>query len=272
LLNSTACAIDAMHAPSDIYGEDVGKLSNDPVLIDVLAELRTALSGYTSDTSITQAPVSFRVSPQILTHLERTISRFTSDVERALGAVSDSPAFVGGGFTPTGGFHEIELAAGLDACASALIRAAELSGQRVHRLLDGRFSGLPDQLTPDPGPRAGLIVVHKRVVGAINELRRLSTPASLGVVDTSLGQEDAMTFAFDAAEKLRWVESLVRDVVACELLVVRQAWALREEPVPAGLRQAAQQIIEAVDPVDEDRPLEPDVARLVGMLEHGELA
>lgn len=268
LLASAACAIDAARAPLGIYGEHVGRLSNDPILLGLLSRLHVALRGSaTSNRSVLQAPVSFRVIPQVLAHVERTIARFTSDVERALGSVSDSPAFMEGKFVSTGGFHEVELAAGLDACASALIRAAELSAQRIHRLLDGRFSGLPDQLTPDPGLHAGLILVHKRVVGVVNELRRLSMPASIGLSDTSLGQEDAMTFAFEAAEKLRRVESLVRDVTACELLVVRQAWALRDEPIPTGLREVAQPIIEAVDPVNEDRPLGSDVTRLIEMLE-----
>lgn len=272
ILLSAACAIHASRAPLSVYGEEVGRLGNDPVLGDLLSRMRGLLRGSVSGRSVLQAPVSFRVVPQVLAHVERTVSRFTEDIERVLGAVSDSPAFVDGRFVSTGGFHEVELAAGMDTCASAMIRAAELSAQRIHRLLDSRFSGLPDQLTTTPGPQAGLILVHKRVIGVVNELRRLGTPASLGVADTSLGQEDAMTFAFEAAEKLRRVESLVRDVTACELLVVRQAWALRDEPMPEGLREAARSVMDAVDPVNEDRPLGPDITRLVGMLERGEFA
>ncbi len=143
----------------------------------------------------------------------------------------------------------------MDATVLALVHAAELAGQHIHRLLDGRFSGLPDQLTSRPGPQAGLIVVHKRVVGIVHELRRLATPASVGLAETSLGQEDAMTFGFEAAEDLRRVEALVREVAACELLTARQAWALRAQPMAAGLRPAAEAIEHAVAPVDTDRPL-----------------
>ncbi len=272
VLFSAACAIHAARAPLTVYGEHVGRLANDEVLSGVLWRLRSLSGGSEPGRPVLQAPVSFRVTPQVLTHVERTVSRFTNDIERALGAVSDSPAFVNGRFVSTAGFHEVELAAGMDTCGSALIRAAELSAQRIHRLLDSRFSGLPDQLISAPGPQAGLILVHKRVVGVVNELRRLSLPASLGLADTSLGQEDAMTFAFEAAEKLRRVEGLVRDVTACELLVARQAWALRNEQMPEGLREVAQPIVDAVDPVNEDRPLGPDLTRLIKMLERGEFA
>ena len=123
------------------------------------------------------------------------------DVRRALVAVTDSPAWPAGGWWP-GGFHAVGLAAGMDAAAVALVQAAELAGQRLHRLLDGRFSGLPDQLSPDPGPVTGLVVVHKRAAGALHEARRLAAPASVGQADTSLGQEDAASFAPEAAEQL----------------------------------------------------------------------
>jgi histidine ammonia-lyase len=232
--------------------------------------LRAALRGSADERFGLQAPVSFRVAPQVLAHVERTITRFTEDIDRAVGAVTDSPAFVDGRFVATGAFHEVELAAGFDTLGLALIRAGELSGQRVHRLLDGRFSGLPDQLTPNPGPSCGLILVQKRVVGTLNELRRLATPASVGSADTSLGQEDAMTFAFEAAEKLRRIEGLVRDVLACEFLVARQAWALRGAGTPTGLEAVAERLTETVAPVEEDRPLGPDLDRLVGRLEFGE--
>lgn len=272
LLAAAACSIDALRAPLEVYGEEAEGLGNDPILSDVSSGLRAALRGAAVDRAVAQAPVSFRVAPRVLAHVGRTVARFTEDIRRALGAVSDSPAFVGGRFVTTGGFHEVELAAGFDALSLALIRAAELSGQRVHRLLDGRFSGLPDQLTPNPGPSCGLVVVQKRVVGRLNELRRLGAPASIGIADTSLGQEDAETFAFEAAEKLRRVEGLVRDVISCEVLVARQAWALRGEGVAAGLEVFAGELGELVEPVGEDRPLGPDLTRLVGALERGDFA
>jgi histidine ammonia-lyase len=157
----------------------------------------------------------------------------------------------------------------MDGLAAALARAGELSGQRLHRLLDGRFSGLPDQLTPAPGPRCGLVVVQKRAVGALNELRRLAAPASVGALDTALGQEDAMTFAFEAAEKLRRAEELAREVLACELLAARQAWALRGDGPAAGLAAAAAPVLAGVAPVEEDRPLGGDLDRLLQLLEGG---
>jgi histidine ammonia-lyase len=293
LLASAAAAIDALQAPLDPYDEAVGKLAGDPLLEKVLAELRRAAGsrhaaaeaaaggGRAGARPALQGPVSFRVVPQVLAQLRRTLARLDEDVRRALVAVTDSPAVVGGRVVATGGFHAVGLAAGMDAAAVALVQAAELAGQRLHRLLDGRFSGLPDQLSPDPGPVTGLVLVHKRAVGALHEARRLTAPASIGLIDTSLGQEDAASFAPEAAEQLRRVEELTREVMACELLAARQAWWLRRKggagrgspstlPAP-GLRDLAACLDDLVAPVERDRPLGPDLARLAEALERDEL-
>jgi histidine ammonia-lyase len=113
----------------------------------------------------------------------------------------------------------------------------------------------------------------------------LAVPASIGQADTSLGQEDAASYAPEAAEQLRRVGDLAREVVACELLAARQAWWLRRTsgapgtpptdrgtgPAP-GLGPLAACLEDLVAPVDRDRPLGPDLARLVEALERDELA
>ena len=154
---SAAAAVDALQAPLDPYDEAVGRLAGDPVLEEVLAGLGRATRGRAAGPGPgggpgLQAPVSFRVAPQVLAHLRRTLGRLDEDVRRALAAVTDSPAVVGGRVVAGGGFHAAGLAAGMDGVAVALVQAAELAGQRLHRLLDGRFSGLPDQLSPAAWP------------------------------------------------------------------------------------------------------------------------
>lgn len=265
LLVGAACSIEALRAPLDPYDLAVGRLASDPRLAEVLARLGELLQGATARGG-RQAPVSFRVVPQALAHLERTLARLRRDLSRALTAVTDSPAFVDGRFISTGGFHSIGLSAALDALATGLAHAAELSAQRTHRLLDSRFSGLPDQLSPRPGPRAGLVVVHKRMAGAVRELRRLAAPALLGAGDTSLGQEDAQAFALEGAERLRAMEALVREVLAGELMCARQAWWLRGEAPAPGLSATAAVLSDAIAPVDEDRPLGDDLDRLLALL------
>jgi histidine ammonia-lyase len=140
--------------------------------------------------------VSFRVAPQVLAQLWRVLGPLDEDGQRALAAVTDSPAVVGGRVVAGGGFHAAGLAAGMDAAAVALVQAAE---------------------------------------------------------------------------QLRRVQQLAHEVVACELLAAHQAWRLRRRPPAPGLRPLAACLEELVAPVGRDRPLGPDLDRLVGVLERNEL-
>jgi histidine ammonia-lyase len=269
LLVSAAAAADAASAPTGPYDPALGRIGGDPLLEGVLIRFHRLVTGG-GPARVLQAPVSFRVAPQVLTHLERAIARLEEDLRRALVTVTDSPALLEGRFVSNGGFHQVEAAAGMDALTAATARAGEVAVQRTHRLLDERFTGLPDQLAPGLGAQAGLVAVHKRAVGSLGRLRSLATPASVGAADTSLGQEDAMTFAFDAAERLRMALTALREIAACELLTARQAWWLRqqvsgEDPAP-GLAAVAALLADTVPPVREDRPLGDDVARIDDLL------
>jgi histidine ammonia-lyase len=111
-----------------------------------------------------------------------------------------------------------------------------------------------------------LVVLHKRAVAAVAELRRRATPVSVGVADTSLGQEDVQSAGFAAADNLRAAAALAREVAAIELITARQAWWLRGVPPARGLRAVAGPLLDAVAPVDGDRPLGDDVSRVVELL------
>ncbi|GAC1401393.1 MAG: aromatic amino acid lyase [Chloroflexota bacterium] len=266
-----ACAIDAIDAPRSPYHPAIAEFSRDPILSRVLKNLTVFIGDTQHEQYVTQAPISFRVVPQVLTHVHRTLDRLKEDIDRALPATTDSPAVYKERFLSTGSFHAIGLAAQMDALCVALVHAGEIANAQIHRLLDHRFSGLPDQLSAHPGPHAGLVAVHKRAVAAVHEMRMMASPASLGLMDTSLGQEDALTFAFESAEKLRKVEYLLRDVIACELLVCRQAWALRSGLVSPGLREFAKELGAVIEPVPEDRRLGPEINTLQALLVSGQL-
>ena len=64
-----------------------------------------------------------------------------------------------------------------DATLVAFTQVVNALEKRLHRLLDSRFSGLPDQLTPDPGRQSGVVVLHKQVIGLAAQARTLAAPA-----------------------------------------------------------------------------------------------
>ncbi len=231
----------------------------DDVLAGELARL-LALAGPEEAPRGLQAPVSFRVAGQVIAHVRRSIADLDAAVERAFDGVTDSPAYLGGEFVGTAGFHGIDLTAYCDHLVAALAHAAEVSAARLHRMLDPAVTGLPAQLAHEPGPQAGLVAVHKRAVATTHRLRRLTLPTAIGTVETSNGQEDVQSFSWEAVGNLAEAIRLTREVTACELLAVCQAFALAKRELPESLRAVA----DVVPPILADRPFGEDLTRLLG--------
>jgi histidine ammonia-lyase len=257
---SAALSIVAVRASRDPYRAACAR--GDDLLAATLSRLRAAIGDEVSPRSL-QAPVSFRVAGPVLTQLVRATGLLEAAVHRALTGVTDSPAFLDGQFTGTAGFHGIDLAAHCDQLTAAFCHAAEVAAARVHRLLDPAVTGLPAQLAREPGPQAGLTPVHKRAAGEVHTMRRLATATTVGLIETSGGQEDVQSFAWEAAEKLADALRHARAVTACELLAGYQAAALSGRPPTAGTRALLDWIAGLVDPIEDDRPFGEDLQRLI---------
>lgn len=234
----------------------------DDELAAELTRLRD-LAGPDPEPRSLQAPVSFRVAGQVISHVRRTLTQLDAAVERAFTSVTDSPAYLDGEFVGTAGFHGIDLAAHCDHLTAALAHAAEVSTARLHRLLDPAVTGLPAQLAHEPGPQAGLVAVHKRAVATSHALRRLTLPSAISTAETSNGQEDVQSFSWEAVGGLAEAIRLTREVAACELLAVHQAFALSKRPIPPGLHDLMGTVANVVPPIEADRPFGEDLTRLL---------
>ena len=260
---AAALSIVVARASRDPYRAACAR--GDDLLAAVLGRLRAAVGDDPSPRSL-QAPVSFRVAGPVLTQVVRAASLLEAAVHRALTGVSDSPAFLDGQFTGTAGFHGIDLAAHCDQLTAAFCHAAEVAAARVHRLLDPAVTGLPAQLAREPGPQAGLTPVHKRAAGEVHAMRRLATATPVGLIETSGGQEDVQSFAWEAAEKLAAALRHARAVTACELLAAYQAATLSgfsERPPTDRARALLDWLAGIIAPIDDDRPFGEDLQHLI---------
>ena len=262
-----AASSEVLRASHDPVRAGAGR--GDEVLAGVLARLRERRPA--GDVHGLQAPVSVRVGAAACALAHRRTLALAAAADRALEGVTDSPAFLDGEFTGTAGFAGTDLAADSDALVAALVHLAETSAARTHRMLDPHRTGLPPQLSPEPGVQAGLVAVHKRAVGVVHRLRRFALPAALGAVETSLGQEDVQSFALESAEGLAEALAGVREVLAVELLAVHRARLLRgglaglSPVVGALLAEVGAELGADV----EDRPYGRDLDRLTALLERG---
>jgi histidine ammonia-lyase len=254
----------AASAPQDVYLSALARGDHD--LAEVHAGLQQLLAGSDPSSRSLQAPVSFRVAAATLAHLRRSVSGVELAVERALAGVTDSPAFIDGGFHATAGFHGLDLAAHLDAVSVALVHAAEVSAARTHRLLDAAVTGLPAQLAGRPGSDTGLVAVHKRAAAAVHQLRRSAVSSVIGSMETSFGQEDVQTFAWEAAANTRTAFEGAAEVLACELLTAYQATTLRRRETGPRLTAALRAVADLVPPINRDRPFGRDIEALRALM------
>ena len=259
------------------FSRRIGALKGDPGQAQVHATLVALHAGAEDWSDRGQPPVSMRVLPQVHGAALDLLDHVDAQIARELRAVTDSPLYLEAdgeepaGLYPSGSFHSQALSLQLDTLSIAFTQVGNLGEKRLHRLLDQRFSHLPDQLAEDPGRQTGLIFLHKAAIGYAAENRQLASPASVHPVDGSAGQEDFQAFTFLAAEQLERILDNVELIVASELLAVRQGRALADAVLPPRLEAVAGRLADAVEPVREERSLSPDVERVRAMVATGVL-
>ena len=259
------------------YSGRIGALKGDPGQAQIHAAVLALHAGAEDWSDRGQPPVSLRVLPQVHGAALDLLDHVDAQIARELRAVTDSPLHLEAegdepaGLYPSGSFHSQALSLQLDALGIAFTQVGNLAEKRLHRLLDQRFSHLPDQLAEDPGRQTGLVFLHKAAIGYAVENRQLASPASVHPVDGSAGQEDFQAFTFLAAEQLGRILDNVELIVASELLAVRQGRALSETVLPPRLEAVVERLAGAVEPVREERSLSPDVERVRAMVRSGVL-
>jgi histidine ammonia-lyase len=258
----------------------LGALEQDPFAARVQAQLTALLGREDVWGDRVQPPVSARVVPQVHGTALRALAGLDAILDARLAGTTDSPVYLpagdedGAGLYPSGAFHALGVVVALETLATACCHVLNLLEKRLHRLLEPRYSGLPDQLTPRPGVQAGVVALHKTVVALAAEARTLAVPASIHALDTSTGQEDVQCYTFLVAARVERLLDALEEALACELVALRQAAhlapdaRLQDEP----LRDAVALLASAVEPIDPDRTLSADVQAARALLSDGGLA
>ncbi len=274
---AAALVLGVTGATARPYAGRVAALSGDEAERKVGERLLELLGDAAAWGDLPQPPVSFRVVSQVYGALLRAREELEATAAKRVRAVSDSPVFLDredeqpAGLYPSGGFHALDVTLRLEAVAAAVAHATNLVEKQLLRLLDARFSGLPEQLAREPGLQAGAVSLHKAVVALAAANRLLAAPASVHALDTSSGQEDVQSFTFLAARRLDEALDNHEAALAYALVALRQAAYLSRTPTAPRLAEAIECLGGVVAPIDEDRTLSPDVERVVGLLRRGAL-
>ncbi len=222
-----------------------------------------------------QDPISLRCASHAFAGLASALDFAEPAVLAEINGSGDNPCvlFESEQIFSTGNFQTIGLAQGFDLLALALTTVAGMGAQRCGRLLRKSFTDLPDGLSPlsEGTVRIGMALLGLNTRQTVKDMRILATPASL---DQASGydvedQEPSTPLAVRKAWKML---PLLRQVLACELIVAAEALDQRQPaspaPVAAALRDAVR---EHVPTMADDRSLSEDIEKTARLLQRNDL-
>ncbi len=262
-----AVSIEGLAAPRDAVDPVVAELSSEAATGKVIEALRKHLDHSQIEAHRLQAPVSYRILPQVHGALFEALARLREKIEFCLRDNSDNPLMQGERLLSVGSFHNPYLVNQVEQVALALAHVGCLSERRLHRLLDPALTGLSPQLAARPGLDAGLVVAHKASVDLAARLRMLAQPLSLYTAETSAGQEDYMSLALPALTRLFEMAQLVRSMFAYELLAGLTAVRLRGQTPGDGVKAIAVYFDDLITLGERDRPPGPEVETILQQFE-----
>jgi histidine ammonia-lyase len=273
-----ALSLEALAANPTMLHPAIGEVRPYPGLQQSLARLRALLEGSFlwagPNARNLQDPLSFRNLPQIQGACRDVLAHVDDQLAIELNASQGNPIVVPAEerVVSVANFEILPLAVATDYLRIALASALSASAERVVKLLETPWSGLPTGLVPTAGTAEAGLSYHGIACQALAaEARLLAQPVSFETVSTSHaeGIEDRTTMAPLAARRLAEMIELGRRIAAVELVVGAQAAELRGlEPRGLGTGRAAA-TVRLVVPFLGDGDVVSDIESLVGLVGSG---
>jgi histidine ammonia-lyase len=189
-------------------------------------------------------------------------------------AVTDNPlVFVDTEEIISGGnFHAEPIAFAADHLALAIAEIGSISERRCALLIDPQLSGLPAFLVKESGLNSGFMIPQVTAAALVSENKNLAYPASVDSIPTSANQEDHVSMATHAANRLLTMTQNLAYVIAIEYLSAAQGVDFHKPMNTSKKLQKIMQNIRAIsDSLNNDRSLAPDIERLSSLIISGEL-
>ncbi len=252
-----------------------------PGLATSLTNLRDLLDGSAlwepASSRDLQDPLSFRNLPQILGAYRDALTHVDRQLGIELDASQGNPIVVldERRVVSVADFESLPLGAALDYLRIVLASVLGAAAERVVKLLETPWSGLPTGLAPGPDRSdPGLSYLGIAVQSLAAEARLLATPVSFELVSTAHaeGIEDRTSLAPLAARRVDEMVGLGARIVAIELAVATQAGDLRGlDPRGKGTAAAAGRVRDFV-PFLAAGDVVPDVEPLAEAVRRGEFS
>lgn len=234
---SAALALEGFVANVSALEPAIAVLRPHPGITDTVTALRDLLDGGAllegrRPPRNLQDPLCFRVIPQTYGAARQALTHARDLVQIELRSSTDNPAvLVDEGRALSNGNHDVTpVTIGLDYARLGLAQAVTIADERIQKLLDARFTGLPGGLRVRADlAEDGLGVLGHGAAALSAEIRLLAAPVALELPTTGLaeGIEDRISLAPVAARRLDELAAHATRLAAIELVCAAQAIDLR---------------------------------------------
>lgn len=270
-----ALSIEAFRAPLEHFDPLLGTLWGDPHETAALQALHDFLAGASKVRRDHQAPVSYRIVPRVLGHAHRALAAAEHAANVSLPSVSDNPVYLPpdenypfGRCISTGGFHNAMAAPALDDLAAIWADLSLLCERHSTKLLNGRFSQLPDLLLVgrEPGTsdgRGAIGYVTMAQCGYVEQAKSAAQRTFIpGGDPTGTGQDDVGAPVFLAWAKEERAGRCFDASLGALAAIASQAFYATDRQAPPPLRDLVERVRSILPPLVEDRVLGPELGRL----------
>jgi histidine ammonia-lyase len=276
-LTAGALAADAIKGSDTPFDERIQAVRRHRGQAAVARVLRDLMQGSEIrashlECSRVQDPYSIRCQPQVAGACLDVLDHVSALLETEANAVTDNPLV----FTDTrsvlsgGNFHAEPVALAADYLALAIAEIGALAERRIALLIDSHLSGLPAFLVRDSGLNSGFMMAQVTAAALASENKSLAHPASVDSIPTSANQEDHVSMATFAANRLHSMLDNAAHIVAIELLAGAQGIEFhhpqKSSPVLEGV---IAEIRRVSDRYETDRSLSEDISRLSLLVDEG---
>ena len=260
-----ALSIEALAAPLDAYDPALARACADRHVAEALRHLSRLLRGASRRGRRSyQAPVSWRILPQVLGAARRAVETLREVAGISIASVTDNPVYLPpdgphplGRVWSTGGYHNAQAYPAIDAVNARYADLCTLCDHHTHRLHDPAVSGLPEGLAmPGSGSPYGTGLLAFIGIGYAEEARhaaaRTFLPASEG--GGFAGQNDVPSPTLLAYGKHRSASRGLDAALAILAAAAGQALHVTARRPPPALAALVGEVRRHVPPVVERAP------------------
>jgi histidine ammonia-lyase len=221
-----------------------------------------------------QDAYSLRCIPQVHGASLDAIRYVYSVLETEINSATDNPLVFGddGVVLSGGNFHGQPVALAMDFLGIAISEIANISERRINRLVNPHLSELPAFLTTEGGLESGMMIAQYTAAALVSENKVLAHPASVDSIPTSGDQEDHVSMGTIASRKASTILENAYTVIAIEYMCACQGIDYLAPLKPSEPLQKVHAAIRKVVPkLEDDRPLSPDIAKIMEILASGNI-